>query len=583
MFGGEEATATADAGEKTGEGSEGSAETTAGGPGGNTMLGGKETTANADGPGDDSVWVDAIRAGISAEGIFTLVHLRHLARKGLLEKFGDAARTLFELPLDVEAVFDLARQNEGHLRRFRGDDYVALESLCGASGWIRDGNAAPSLGLEVHFLEDNLAGDDCCYAILRDAKRERIVVIFRGSITANDWYQDFKLVISQVPNPLFAENDAGDDAGDDATAAHDVGTRSRRRQPETVGIHYGFRNFLYGPARATLRKVLRGGNDALGDMFPFRAASLPTALARGVAVVDLSAPYVVMRVSDKDVGDRTRAPSHPAKEGGREDDRAVGPAAVSQAPAGNDYEREEAGEDDLQCHKHHTKSSETEPSNSQTKLDIICKQLRSLKLKHPGHTIFLNGHSLGGALALIASLSIAADPVLGAMPAPAAPGGARKVPVRCVTLASPKPGDRAFARALESLERQGRVECLVIHNYLDVVPMTPPNVARLAGGFWHPGLRILLYKRRHEVGRGDSRSPLRLPGARGLFGMRRVCWNWSSNSSKESTTKTRVNLHDYREYLQRLLDQKDELGKLSFDGLYREVWADNASSVKPPS
>ena len=53
-----------------------------------------------------------------------------------------------------------------------------------------------------------------------------------------------------------------------------------------------------------------------------------------------------------------------------------------------------------------------------TKMQLILLQLRTLKAKYPHYRIQIAGHSLGGALALLAALEVASDPFLSSIEYP---------------------------------------------------------------------------------------------------------------------------------------------------------------------
>jgi hypothetical protein len=429
---------------------------------------------------EKSLFDDAIASTVLSVSVFTLILLRKLARKDRLSE--EDAKELLNLPVSNSRLLILSDKYADLLTKFRDKDYLKMEHE------FRSQSSRPSSTTVLcHFIGDELAEEECAYIMGHDDYRKQIFLTFRGSITLTDWYQDFKLMISHVPNPL-------------AGVVED--------QPENVGIHLGFRNYMHGPPSSLV--------EAFGKMIP--------------------SVHTTTNVA----------------------------ADTSPSP-----DNEENGDENSE--------------GTKTKMDVICEQLRSLKEKYPDDPIFLSGHSLGGALALITALTVAADPILGSLPDNAPPG---KIPVTCLVIGNPKPGDRAFANAIHYLERKKKLLCCCFHNYLDIVPMMPPNVALSDTGFWHPGFRLVLYKHQYELGRGDSDAPM-VYTVTGCCRSQGLGWAWTkrfsktSSSSKEYVTKKRINLHNFREYMDRLLNQKDELVELSFQGLYHEMWKEEIKNASP--
>lgn len=97
-------------------------------------------------------------------------------------------------------------------------------------------------------------------------------------------------------------------------------------------------------------------------------------------------------------------------------------------------------------------------------------QIKKLLLKAGDKPIFLTGHSLGGALALVASAALGADPVLGDRIA------------AVYTFGAPRVGKRDFADYVKAPHYR-------IVNQGDIVPLVPPTWLR---GYAHTGEPIVL-------------------------------------------------------------------------------------------
>jgi hypothetical protein len=239
------------------------------------------------------------------------------------------------------------------------------------------------------------------------------------------------------------------------------------------------------------------------------------------------------------------------------------------------------------------RKGENLPHKAVSKLETILEQLRDMKRQFPDDSIFITGHSLGGALGLITALAVCADPFLTSVPSDAPHG---YVPVTCYTIANPKPGDGDFCNALEHLERTKKLRCCVIHNTWDIIPMLSTNVAGLHSGFWHPGWRILLYKDRCEIGRSRASKALlqeeadnpqcacvccrccccRRQDSQAMWTGMPIGFNVIK--AARNMTKERLSKHNHREYLKRLMEQESHFRQIKLDELYREhIWDDTSS------
>jgi triacylglycerol lipase len=108
--------------------------------------------------------------------------------------------------------------------------------------------------------------------------------------------------------------------------------------------------------------------------------------------------------------------------------------------------------------------------------------LVALLLKTGEKPIYLTGHSLGGALALVASVALAANPALGDRIA------------AVYTFGAPRVGQRNYAELVKAPHYR-------VVNSGDVVPLVPPTWLR---GYAHTGMPVLLKK---KLNRPIRRSP----------------------------------------------------------------------------
>lgn len=414
----------------------------------------------------------------------------------------------------------------------------------------------------LHFVGDENEKSECVYMIISDSHFKRIAVVFRGSTTAKDWMQDFQLVMSSIPNPLLKS----------------LGSNERSEEkpliPDTVGIHFGFRDYLYGKASATSTEAKAWSKVPTPGRLMSHLPRIPVVRFPGGSIMSESSANKGTPVSQNGNADPNAADNEDA-------------------------------------------------FASESKLEEILTQLHTLKQEHPDYRIAFTGHSLGGALALMTALEVAADPILSTVIGCDGDEDVqdRPAPVTCITFGNPRVGDQQFVNAIQQLEDQRKLHCLCIHNYGDIVPAVQTNPMQLVNntkGFLHVGFRALLYgKGRFELGRADAASPLlqqkqRSRSDRAASGAAHPIWKavfgrksstveeedsaphvpegesaWtektppsSSKTGDETNTSSmlpeaishlqqqRINLHDYREYVERLLELQPVFNDLSMNALY---------------
>lgn len=111
-----------------------------------------------------------------------------------------------------------------------------------------------------------------------------------------------------------------------------------------------------------------------------------------------------------------------------------------------------------------------------TKLDQIKLDLLSILSRYPNHKIVVTGHSLGGALATLASYYFALDKDF-----------AKQVPITCINFGAPRVGGYKFSQAIHALQEMKLLRILRVVNKSDSVTTLPP------GPFYHVGFQITNY------------------------------------------------------------------------------------------
>jgi len=91
--------------------------------------------------------------------------------------------------------------------------------------------------------------------------------------------------------------------------------------------------------------------------------------------------------------------------------------------------------------------------------DMILKDIKAII--EPGYSVYVTGHSLGGALATMFSMKLAGS------------GEKHNViprPITCISWAAPHSGTPGYRTAVHHLEREGYLRMLRVHNHEDIVP-----------------------------------------------------------------------------------------------------------------
>lgn len=131
---------------------------------------------------------------------------------------------------------------------------------------------------------------------------------------------------------------------------------------------------------------------------------------------------------------------------------------------------------------------DTKDRNMKSKYDQICallKELYTYKGKgrdYSDYTLYVTGHSLGGALSQLFAFMIAASDAAKSFLPP-------NKPVIAVTYASPEVGNKGYEKHFNVLEKQDRLRHLRVSNQGDLVAFILSTIAPLLG--WkQPGVNV---------------------------------------------------------------------------------------------
>ena len=257
-----------------------------------------------------------------------------------------------------------------------------------------------------YFGDDNLESE-CLYMVTRNPRSKRITLIFRGSTTIQDWIKDSKLVVSDIENPVS----------------------DRPNQLPMIGVHKGFREYLYGDSTTVKPEASCKPRVAEDDETTTTINNLqraPTTIVTGTEVNHDNIELLIEPDSsnndhihskkesdiDPSAGDgnilsmsRRNSTSEllnylgldlsTVKEKQKDLWNSMGWNGTTPITS---HEREDVNE---------INTTFTDGSKNQSRLARILDEIMNLQTEYDGYKIYITGHSLGGALGLLAALEIA--------------------------------------------------------------------------------------------------------------------------------------------------------------------------------
>lgn len=179
-----------------------------------------------------------------------------------------------------------------------------------------------------------------------------------------------------------------------------------------------------------------------------------------------------------------------------------------------------------------------DPSSS--RFDEVWDVLRPILRANRGYKLYVTGHSLGGALAIITSFCLACDR-----------SNLIPKPVTCISFGAPRVGDLHFMRSIRTLEQTRYLRYCRVVNDNDVITSIPILQ------YHHAGVQVRLFRSR-------KRSPdISYPKAGSLPTAVQGLWG----NSLLNNLNTRYDHSDYRE---RIDLHRDALWKCSLNDIYKD-------------
>lgn len=120
--------------------------------------------------------------------IFILADLRRMARGNLLHDEDNAL--LLKLPIQGKALAPILERNTDVLKnKMKKIEFEVFHRLVDEYKWRCEKNKREIEGAECYYIGDEHSSKECVYAIIVNHVRKNITLIFRGSITLQDWFQ----------------------------------------------------------------------------------------------------------------------------------------------------------------------------------------------------------------------------------------------------------------------------------------------------------------------------------------------------------------------------------------------------------
>ncbi|KAL3902669.1 MAG: hypothetical protein SGILL_010742, partial [Bacillariaceae sp.] len=361
-----------------------------------------------------SIFSETYAMSIAAAAIFSLAKVREAARNGII----DAPKVL-SLPMRVsDALEGYEKHKDALVKVMKKADVNFLNALLESvehnetiDGFFMWSVVKHAL---VHYFGDDDAKSECVHLLLENPEMKRILLCFRGSITMNDWLKDSKVMVGYIKNPLFM----------------------RPNQPAEIGVHLGFREYLYDEKRETSLKLppVREKLAAMKNIVRNMSSNL----------FDNESSNDVASAFDSQTNENQESISTSTTTTQVEESTVPTTASNNQATSGT-----------------------TSSCMSTSRISRILEEVDSIRTKRPDYRIYVTGHSLGGALAQLTALEIAAH------------WGTVESPVTYIGIGNPRTATYSYRSVVETLEREGKMRCLGVHNHLDIVPMIPTSALHL--------------------------------------------------------------------------------------------------------
>lgn len=360
--------------------------------------------------------------------IFALAEVRQAARNGTID---NDELDIVSTPVATGSIVKAFDRNRSFFQsQLKTADYEFLSSLSRNTDVDADVNAIEDAlsnaedgeqdrkkkalelinSVSIDYFGDDNVESECLYMVTRSPMSKRITLIFRGSTTVQDWIKDSKVVVSDIENPVS----------------------DRPNQLPMIGVHKGFREYLYGEsttvkAEASCKPIMASLSDEDDEttttIHNLQRAS--TTIVTGTEVNDDNIELLIepdctnndhihsKKQSDIDpsAGDGNLLPIIRNTTSELLNYLGLDLSTVKEKQKNLWNSMRWNGTTPITSHEKEDvckiNKTSTDHAMKKSRLARILDEIMHLQMEYDDYRIYITGHSLGGALGLLAALEVA--------------------------------------------------------------------------------------------------------------------------------------------------------------------------------
>lgn len=302
-----------------------------------------------------TLFSETFSMAVASAAIFPLAEVREAARAEKIDAPG-----IIPLPVKTMTIVQTFVDHKDELKKLlKPADFELMEllyDLLFPASDVIESNGSLLWDIvndaSLHYFGDDDSKSECVYFLLLNPTLNRVLLCFRGSITTKDWIQDSKNVVGKIHNPLFMRSDQG----------------------ETLGVHLGFREYLY--SRSTNASLLNLKADL----------SVPVlSIAKQISASARSAHSTENR--DHAVDDKNDGREESIDENGENYSSAVSSATDQSDQILTPITPSES--------KQSLTAETSAHPQARCRLEKILDEIDNLRRENRGYRIYVSGHSLG--------------------------------------------------------------------------------------------------------------------------------------------------------------------------------------------